>query len=300
MSSSSTLTEPTAPPAAADVHAPETPTPLAEIVEALRTIKVLDGLSDAEYEWLATHGNERVGQAGSIVFREGETASFMYFILKGEIHVRRRHSGPMNFFIGRAGQMTGKLPFSRMKNSGGDGYSIGPAWSLNIHESQFPEMLTAIPSMGQRCVSVLLDRVREVTRMEQQAEKLAALGKLAANLAHELNNPASAAQRSAASLFSELREYGDRKYALGALCVSEETATGLQAWTQKTRAEMASYLVEDAAQDAGPLAQVDRESSILGWLEQHRVPDAWSIAPTIAETRFPLSHLEEFSTLVSG
>ena len=54
-------------------------------------------------------------------------------------------------------------------------------------------MLEAIPSMGQRCVGLLLDRVREITRMEQQTEKLAALGKLAANLAHELNNPASAA-----------------------------------------------------------------------------------------------------------
>ena len=55
--------------------------------------------------------------------------------------------------------------------------------------------------MGQRCVSVLLDRVRDVTRIEQQAEKLSALGKLAGNLSHELNNPASAAQRSAASLY---------------------------------------------------------------------------------------------------
>ncbi len=67
-------------------------------------------------------------------------------------------------------------------------------------------MLAAIPSMAQSCVSLLLDRVREITRMEQQAEKLSALGKLTANLANELNNPASAAQRSAASLFRELRE----------------------------------------------------------------------------------------------
>jgi nitrogen-specific signal transduction histidine kinase len=59
--------------------------------------------------------------------------------------------------------------------------------------------------MAQRAVSTLLDRVREVTRIEQQAEKLNALGKLAGNLAHELNNPASAAQRAASSLFTEIR-----------------------------------------------------------------------------------------------
>jgi len=58
-------------------------------------------------------------------------------------------------------------------------------------------MMAAIPSMTQRVVSTLLDRVREVTRIEQQAEKLGALGKLAGNLAHELSNPASAARSAA-------------------------------------------------------------------------------------------------------
>jgi signal transduction histidine kinase len=93
--------------------------------------------------------------------------------------------------------MTGLLPFSRMKGYGGQGFAASPVWALFLHKSLFPAMLQAIPSMGQRVVSTLLDRVREVTRMEQQAEKLNALGKLAGNLAHELNNPASAAQRAA-------------------------------------------------------------------------------------------------------
>ena len=136
--------------------------------------------------------------------------------------MRRRQSGNIALFIGRAGSMTGKLPFSRMKNYGGEGFSVGPVWSIDIPDTLFPDMLAAIPSMGQRCVSVLLDRVREVTRIEQQSEKLSALGKLAANLAHELNNPASAAQRSAASLFGELRDYGDQKYRLGKLCLTDE------------------------------------------------------------------------------
>ena len=91
-------------------------------------------------------------------------------------------------------------------------------------------MLAAIPSMAQRCVSVLLDRVREVTRIEQQSEKLNALGKLAANLSHELNNPASAAQRCAASLFGELREYGEQKYRLGNLCLSDQEISSYRAW----------------------------------------------------------------------
>jgi hypothetical protein len=102
---------------------PKVPTPVAEIVAGLRTISALDGLSDSEYEWLAQHGKERIGETGAMIFREGEPSQNMNFILRGEIHVRRRHSGPSALFIGRAGQMTGKLPFSRMKGYGGDGYT---------------------------------------------------------------------------------------------------------------------------------------------------------------------------------
>jgi CRP-like cAMP-binding protein len=104
--------------------------------------------------------------------KKAPPADHMILILKGEIHVRRQRSGPMALFIGRAGQMTGILPYSRMKTYGGQGFAISDVWALLIHKSQFPEMLLAIPSMGQRAVTTLLDRVREVTRMEQQAEKL--------------------------------------------------------------------------------------------------------------------------------
>ena len=274
--------------------APASSSSLEEIVEALRTITPLIGLSDAEYLWLAEHGSERKGDTGANIFHEAQPADAMVIVMKGEVHVRRRSSGPQALFIGRAGQITGKLPFSRMKNWGGDGYTTGPVWVLDIHESLFPEMLLAIPSMGQRCVSVLLDRVREVTRMEQQSEKLAALGKLAANLAHELNNPASAAQRSAASLFGELRDYGDRKYKLGAMCMSSETSNGLQAWVEEQRAEMAGYSTLEPLETRDPLALADREAKVTEWLEARDVPEPWKIAPQIAETRFPVCKLDDF------
>src|SRR5665213_4326219 len=182
------------------VTSPATPTPAEEIAEALQRIGPLQGLPLEDRLWLARHGQEFVANAGDVLFEEGAPAANMILILKGEVHVRRQHGSPMALFIGRAGQMTGVLPFSRMKTYGGQGFAISPVWALLIPKTLFPEMLQAIPSLAQRVVSTLLDRVREVTRIEQQAEKLNALGKLAGNLAHELNNPASAAQSAAASL----------------------------------------------------------------------------------------------------
>ncbi|HXE09766.1 MAG TPA: cyclic nucleotide-binding domain-containing protein, partial [Acidobacteriaceae bacterium] len=130
-------------------------TPPEQIVAALRGIEVLNGLTDTEYLWLATQGTERKVGPGVQIFREGDPPYGMNILLQGEIHVRRRQSGNISLFIARIGQISGLLPFSRMKGYGGDGYTIGPIWVLDIHESLFPAMLAAIPSMAQRCVSVL-------------------------------------------------------------------------------------------------------------------------------------------------
>jgi len=218
----------------------------------------------------------------------------MNIVLEGEVHIRRAQSGNLTFFVARMGQISGVLPYSKMKGYGGSGYSVGSIWSLDIPKELFAEMLAAIPSMAQRSVTVLLNRVREVTRMEMQADKLTALGKLAANLAHELNNPASAAQRSAASLFNELREYGDRKFKLGAITHTTGTCDALQEWIANTRANMCDYLKRPETASS-PLAEVDREAAIFSWLEKHSVPNAWEIAPVIAETSIPISVMDEFA-----
>jgi signal transduction histidine kinase len=275
---------------------PSQPTPLHRIVDALRTIPALDGLAEEEYTWLATHGKEFVGEDGASAFVQGSPADSMVFILKGEIHVRRHNQGPMMLFIGKAGQMTGKLPFSRMTSYGGDGYLVGSGWALMIHEELYPAMLAAIPSMTQRCVSTMMDRVREVTRMEQQAEKLAALGKLAGNLAHELNNPASAAQRSASSLFSELRQYGDQKYRMGNLCLPDSITSKYRNWIINVRAAMAE---RDAEGASDTLAESDREFELVRWLESHNIPNPWAIAPALAETGLPTSQLDELADIMT-
>lgn len=272
-------------------------TPPDQIVAALRKVEVLNGLTDAEYLWLAEHGVERKVGPGVQIFREGDPPYGMNILLQGEIHVRRRQSGNLSLFIARIGQLSGLLPFSRMKGYGGDGFSVGDAWSLDIAKEDFPAMLAAIPSMGQRSVSTMLDRVRGVTRMEMQAEKLTALGKLAANLAHELNNPASAAQRSAASLFGEIREYGDQKQQLGAALTRAGKFEAYLDWVRRTREKMANYSSRAILPD-NPLDLADREELFRTWLEKHGVTDAWSIAGIMAESPITIAHLEELASLL--
>jgi signal transduction histidine kinase len=261
-------------------------------VEALKRVSALHGLSDPELEWLATHGEEVAFPAGAPLFREGDPATKMSILLKGEVHVRRSQGG-LALFVGRAGQITGLLPFSRMKTHGGQGFASTDVWGIQLDRDIFPAMLDAIPSMGQRCVSVLLDRVREMTRLEQQTEKLNALGKLAGNLAHELNNPASAAQRAASGLIEELQTYGHQKFLLGSLCLDNAHLEKIRAWRSR---------MEEQAKKrpANSVTQAQREDGLQRWLGEHGVEKSWQMVPDLAELGITTENLDELSELLNG
>lgn len=278
--------------------APAEPTPKSEVIAALKTIAVLNGLRLEEYEWIASHATERVGPDGVLIFREDEPSHHMNIILRGEVMAQRRKSGPVARFVGRTSRLTGKLPFSRMKTWGADGRSVGPVWVLDIHENLFDEMLRVIPSMAKLCVALLLDRVRDFTRMDEQAEKLLALGKLAANLSHELNNPASAAQRSAVSLSTELRETDEAKYRLGRLFRSDEELERYNQWVKQAQ-DYIRVSARFSPLPQSPLEASDYEEEISSWLEDHKVPSPWTIAPALAEARIPRSMLDSLATAVS-
>jgi signal transduction histidine kinase len=256
------------------------------LVEALRKVATLQGLNDEEYLWLAERGIERFDEGGATLFQEGDPATTMTIILKGEIQVQRER-GMGALFIGRAGQITGLLPFSRMKQYGGRGYTVSPTWSLEYDRSLFPEMLQAIPSMAERVVGVLLERVREVTRIEQQSEKLLALGKLAGNLAHELNNPASAAQRSADGMLKELKYFIHNSLRLGHLCLTEAQTSDVQEWYEGTLTGLPGKNTQDASTIA------TREDAIQGWLSARQISQGWMIAPELAELGVTPAHLDQ-------
>ena len=262
-----------------------------QTVAALEKITALQGLAPEEYGWLADNGMKRHAAPGELLFREGQAASTMQILLRGEIHVRRE-SGSLPVFIGRAGQLSGLLPFSRMKTYGGVGYAVGHVTALEIDCALFPAMLQAIPSMAQRAVSTLLDRVREVTRIEQQTEKLNALGKLAGNLAHELNNPASAAQRSASGLLSELRVYGQQKFELGALCLTPEKREAVRAWQKE---------MQDRPRVGNTIDATEREDALAGWFRSHGLAEAsWRSTPELSERGIEPADLDRLDALLEN
>lgn len=113
------------------------PKRITEIVAALRTIDDLNGLSEEEFIWLATHGTEKFGNDGDFIFSQGTPPHHLMFILSGEVLVHRHSSSPVSVLIGQTGRITGKTPFSRIKAWNADGRSSGKTWILELHDSYF-------------------------------------------------------------------------------------------------------------------------------------------------------------------
>jgi hypothetical protein len=107
------------------VEYPEQAERIADIVAALSTIEDLKGLTEEEFTWLATHGTERFGKDGELIFSQGIPPEHLMFILQGDVLVHRHSSSPVSVLIGQTGRITGKTPFSRIKAWNADGRSSG-------------------------------------------------------------------------------------------------------------------------------------------------------------------------------
>jgi signal transduction histidine kinase len=259
-------------------------------VAALQSIGELDGLTQHELEWIADTGTERYAPDGELIFSQGMPPHHLIFVLAGEVTIKRRSPSPVTVFIGRTGRITGKTPFSRMRAWNADGRASGNVWLLELHESQFPALLAAIPSMTERVVRVLIDRNREYTRAEEQIGRLSALSKLAGNLAHELNNPASAARSAALALSQNADLAGNGlRYQLG-LQLADATVidcyvTGLNAIRAKVNAGPGSR---------DPVSASELEDTLSDWLNGKGFQEAWKLAPILAEADVSVSQLENF------
>ena len=241
----------------------------------LQHVSIFADLPEDQLAWFLSQSQEQILRAGETYIRQGDPAENMFVILEGEFQARGEINGEAFAFPVKAGEVTGVLPFSRMKKTPVTGRAMSNGRLLRFPSSQFPQLVQRMPELATRLVGLMSDRIRETTRVEQQRDRLASLGKLSAGLAHELNNPASAAKRATSQLRQTLKKIKDASHELGRRNLTPE---------QKSQIESleASFIRRDEP-PPDTLAASDLEDQIDSLLRSHGQADLWQLAADLAQ-----------------
>src|SRR5467141_1805979 len=262
---------------------------MVEKSELIRVAAFAD-LPDDQLAWFISQSQELHLKAGETYLRAGDPANAMFVILEGQFEIRGEIGGETVAFAIDAGNVTGALPFSRMKTFTVGGRALVDSRALKFSAALFPDLVQKMPELAKHLVGLMSDRIRETTRMEQQRERLAGLGKLSAGLAHELNNPASAAKRAASQLRSILIKIKSASLELGRRDLTS---------AQKLEIEKleASFTQKDVI-PADALTISDLEDQIDSLLRSHGQNDLWQLAADLARRNIKPEVLESlFATL---
>jgi len=250
-------------------------------------------LPEDQVAWFLSQSQELQLDAGEVYAKQGDPPEAMFVLLAGEFEWRGEFNGETITLPLKVGDITGALPFSRMKHYTVTGRSITGGRILRFPASLFPELTQKMPELVKRLVGIMTDRVREATRIEQQRDRLASLGKLSAGLAHEMNNPAAAAKRAAAQLRTTLYRIKEASHQLGR-----------RELTPTQKAEVEKLESSFTRQDGPPpdaLTISDLEEQIDSLLRSHGQNDLWQLSAELAQRGIKPEALESlFENLDAG
>jgi signal transduction histidine kinase len=255
------------------------------LVEQLKTMNDFAGVPDEQLQWLIDRSEVRCYETGETLFKRGDAIDEMYVFLTGSMIIRIEQNGQFRELLEqKAGNIGGTLPFSRTSKAAGFGVFSEPTTAMFLHKQNFRSMVSECYELTEAMVRFMTSRVRSFTEIQQQTDKMAALGRVSAGLAHELNNPSAAIVRSASEFKKHLGNTPDRFKRVMSLNLDLEAVEACN--------RLVFEKISTGILDLSSLERSDAEDTLLNWLEDHDITEGYDITGNFADFGMTVQDME--------
>ncbi|HXY30519.1 MAG TPA: ATP-binding protein [Gemmatimonadaceae bacterium] len=244
----------------------------------LRKSELLSACSDVEIDTVVARSKEVRLTPGSLLFAEEDKADGVWVVLKGELGITKVTDGSeivvdqltTGGYLGEISLLTGAPAAHRAR-------AKGDVELLKIPGAAFYDLLRSCSAVSQTVLRTMAERVQRIERLMQERERMAGLGTLAAGLAHELKNPATAANRAIGLLSEQIAGLDELAEKLAAHPWTPGELGLLSELHRVTKSD------DEAGRTLGAIERQEREEELAKWLEAHAIADPWEFAPMLVD-----------------